>query len=78
MRVPAIGRGSSHHADLARHLNPEIDCTQVVKALHAAKKEDQEGDAEAEEAALLAKMHAELHPEKEDVPTEPAAEGEWK
>jgi hypothetical protein len=70
------GRGqvddeTKKHLDQAEH-------DEVVKALHAAKKEDQEGDAEAEEAALLAKMRAELHPEKEGVPTEPAAEGEWK
>jgi hypothetical protein len=55
-----------------------LPISQVVKALHAAKKDDKEGDVEAEEAALLAKLHAELHPEKEGVPTEPAAEGKWE
>lgn len=51
---------------------------QVVRALHAAHKDDKLGDAEAAEAALLAELHAELHPEKEGISTEPAETGKWE
>lgn len=63
--------------DTAEHLQ-KAEHEEVVKALHAAKKEDKEGDAEAEESALLAKLQAELRPQAAGVLTEPATEGDWK
>jgi hypothetical protein len=61
--VSAYGR-RAEHLQKAEH-------EEVVKALHAAKKGDKEGDAEAEEAALLKQLKAELHSEAAGVRPSP-------
>lgn len=66
--------GEDKHA--TEHLQQLLE-SDVVKALHAAEK-GSGGAEDDEEAALLAKLRAELHPQKADLPTEPVQDGQWE